>query len=76
MRAWKEGWTHPNPKKQLVIQQFLLSDSITSPSVLCLSFSRPLIKFPCPPHFQSKNMDGQQKAHFFAGAFLFAFSHA
>lgn len=32
----REGWKHPNPKKQLVIQQFLLSDSITFP--LSLSF--------------------------------------
>lgn len=77
MGARGESWKHPNPKKQLVIQQLLLSDSITSP--LSLSFflsasispSIPpvllLIKFlPCLPHFPSKKKrkkkNGQQKA--------------
>lgn len=34
----KEGWNHPNPKKQPVIQQFLLSDSITLPLALPFFF--------------------------------------
>ena len=68
MRARREGWKHPNPKKQPVIQQFLMSDSITTTTIfvflsLAVSPLVPLIKFlPCLPRFHSKKQDGQQKA--------------
>ena len=75
MGAWREGWTHPNPKKAAGDSTVPIVRFHYIPSVLCLSFSRPLIKF-FPRLSHTKNMDGQQKAYFFffPGASLFAFS--
>lgn len=68
--ARRKAWKHPNYKKQLVIQQFLLSDSITTPPHLSFILSA-FISLPLFPSNQVlslssllslKKKNGQQKA--------------
>lgn len=73
----REGWKHPNPKKQLVIQQFLLSDSITFPLSLSvvLSASNQVLSVLSPPFSRKKKKNRVSRWPWSASVWLHSHKH-